>query len=465
MTLPAAAPAQATERVLATLNVDGSRRWLRPRWQPGRLASARRVVAYVLIALFLAIPHLRWNGKPWMLLDPRSRQATLFGATFLPTETLLLLLLVLSVFIGIFLFTALFGRVWCGWGCPQTVWMEFLFRPVERLLEGGPAGARKLDALGSRGHLQPRRLAKYAVYALFAVVLGNTFLMYFFGADDIFRWMGQSPREHGMPFAVMAITSALVFFDFTYFREQTCLVACPYGRIQSALLDRSSLIVAYDAARGEPRGRGRAREGLGACVDCSACTQVCPTGIDIRDGLQLECVHCTQCIDACDAVMDRLGQPRGLVRYASLDGLAGKPARLVRPRTVLYPLAFTIAFGLFLYNLDRRVDAQVTVLRGAGAAPFIEQAGGLVSNQLRIKLENRAAVARRFTIALAEPGGVQLIAPVNPVVVEPRGHATSTIFVLAPATTFAGGRRPITLRVTDGAGFDQTTPFALLGPE
>lgn len=459
-------PAVATERVLATLNVDGSRRWIRPRWTDGRWGRRRRVVAYLLMALFLAVPHLHVNGRPLLLLDVVHREFTVGGVTFLATDTLLLMLLLFSIFIAIFLLTALLGRVWCGWGCPQTVWLEFLFRPIERRLEGGPGGSRRLDALGWRGQLAPARLGKHAIYLAIAVVLGNTFLAYFVGTGQLAQWVRQDPHEHWVPFAIMAITTGLVMFDFAYFREQTCLVACPYGRIQSALLDRQSLLVAYDAARGEPRGHGApgVRTGLGDCVDCGACANACPTGIDIRDGFQLECIHCTQCIDACDAIMARVGRPRGLVRYSSREALEGRPTRWLRPRTVLYPVALAAALTGLGLALRARGTAEVTLLRSAGAAPFLELADGRIENQLEVKVVNRNEAPRSYRIALDGAPGAQLIAPENPMAVAPRGRRTMTIFVLAPRALFSRADLPITLRVTDGASFAQDVPSTLLGP-
>lgn len=457
MTAPA-----AKGRVLATLNEDGSRRWIRPKPSAGSWVIRRRTVAYALMAFYLAFPHLRWNGKPWMLLDLPRREFTFFGATFLPTDTLLLMLLFVSTLVFIFLLTALFGRVWCGWACPQTVWMEFLFRPIERLVEGGYANSRALDK--DKRHFTPRRLLKYAIYAVLAVLLGNTFLAYFVGTDALFRWMGQSPLEHPTPFLVMAVVSIGVFLDFTWFREQTCLVACPYGRWQSALLDKQSVIVAYDKTRGEPRGHGHGeRAGLGDCVACNACVNTCPTGIDIRDGLQMECIHCTQCIDACDGIMEKVGKPRGLIRYSSQDAMAGNPPRFLRVRTVLYPLAFTLFFGAFLVALATKSTADVTLLGPIGA-PFTREADGTVVNQLRIKVANRSGAPQAYTIAYLDEPGARFIAPENPLRVAPGATVTTSVFITQAAERFANGERRVRLRIDDGARFQREFTWRLPGP-
>ncbi len=449
-------------RVLPTLNTDGSRNWIRPRLSEGTWWKRRRVVAYALMAFFLALPWVRIAGRPAVLLNVPRREFTIFGTTFLPTDTLLLMLLLFSCIIAIFLFSALFGRVWCGWGCPQTVYMEFVFRPIERLFEGGRSGSLALDKAGQWFHW--RRVAKYAVYLVLSLVLAHTFLAFFVGTDAIAHWVRLSPYEHPAPFLVMAVTTLLVFVDFTWFREQTCLIACPYGRWQSVLLDRQSTIVAYDYNRGEPRRHGKERpDGVGDCVACNACVTTCPTGIDIRNGLQMECVHCTQCMDACDHIMEAVGKPKGLIRYASRDALEGKPRHLLRPRTVLYPAAFAAAFGSFIFALGTKAKADVTLLRSA-SEPFTVEADGRVSNQVRVKIANRTHEAHQYAITIAGVDDAQVIAPESPLTVKAGETRSTSVFVLVPRSAFVNGRHDVTVKITDADDFTGEFPFNLMGP-
>jgi cytochrome c oxidase accessory protein FixG len=459
MTAPAAAG-----RVLPTLNEDGTRRWLRPKPAHGKFYWRRFGVAYALMAVFLTIPHLRMNAKPLILLDLPRREFTLFGTTFLPTDTLLLMLLAASALITVFLLTALFGRVWCGWACPQTVYMEFVFRPIERFFEGGRSGSVQLDREHVRGQFDPRRLGKYAVYFVISLILAHTFLSYFVGTEQLAVWMLRSPAEHPTSFAIMAVTAGAIMFDFTWFREQTCLVACPYGRWQSALLDKQSLIVAYDTRRGEPRSRGKVRpEGAGDCIDCGACVLTCPTGIDIRDGLQMECIHCTQCADACDEIMQRVGKPKGLIRYSSRAALDGARVRRLRPRTVLYPAALTLTFGGFLIALSGRSATDITILRGIGA-PYTVEADGRVANQIRVKIANRSASDRSYRIAVEGAEGATVVIPQNPFVVAARRTGMTTLFVLLQYADFTKGERAVTVTIDDGEGQRQSFSYRLIGP-
>jgi cytochrome c oxidase accessory protein FixG len=341
--------------------------------------------------------------------------------------------------------------------------MEFLFRPIERWLEGGRIGSMGLD---ERRGLHPRRLLKVAIFGLLSIYVAHVFLAYFVGVDQLVVWVTRSPIEHPTSFLVMSLTTLAMFLDFAWFREQTCLVACPYGRLQSALLDRRSLIVGYDTRRGEPRMRGTKErpEGAGDCIACQLCVIVCPTGIDIRDGLQMECIHCTQCIDACDVVMEKTARPKGLIRYGARDEFEGKPRRILRPRIVIYPLILVFVWGGLVYALAHRGSADVTVLRGIGA-PYGILPDGQISNQLRVKIVNRSPETRRYTISIADAADLTLVSPDNPLEVGPGAAATASVFVMAQAKSIPHGLREIEVAVKDGAGFERTTHYRLLGPE
>jgi cytochrome c oxidase accessory protein FixG len=453
-----------TERVLPTLNEDGSRRWIRPKLSRGPWWKRRLLVGWSLIVVFTLIPYLKMRGKPLILLDVPHRQFTLFGTTFLPTDSMFLMLLLVGLFVGIFLVTAILGRVWCGWACPQTVYMEFVYRPLERLIEGNRGRQMKLDREGPDG----RRVVKNVVFGFVSILLAHTFLAYFVGVSALFGWMTGPPSQHWGAFLVAAGVAALMFLDFGVLREQVCLVACPYGRFQSVLLDRRSLIVGYDARRGEPRGPMRDRKDAtpshGDCIDCAACVITCPTGIDIRDGLQMECIHCTQCIDACDVVMEKTGRPRGLIRYGARDELEGKPRRILRPRIVIYPLIMVLVWGGLVYALAHRGSADVTVLRGIGA-PYGVLPDGRISNQLRVKIVNRSQETRRYAISIKDAPDLALASPDNPLEVGPGASATASVFVMAESRSFPRGLREIDVLVSDGIGFERATHYRLLGPE
>lgn len=449
----------APERVLPTLNPDGSRNRIRPKTFKGRYYWGRFAVAWLLLATFILIPFVKMSGKPLILLDIGRREFTILGYTFLATDGVVLMLAALAFFVFIFLLSAVMGRVWCGWGCPQTVYMEFVFRPIEQLLEGTRTQQMKLDREGANW----RRVLKMVIFALLSVFLAHVFVAYFSGIDRLAGFVTGSPFRHPIAFVAMLVTSVLVFIDFAYFREQMCTVACPYARLQSVLLDRDSMIVGYDAHRGEPRAR-KAKDGAGDCVDCNNCVATCPTGIDIRQGVQLDCIACAQCADACDWVMRKLKRPPGLIRYGSQNSLEErKPTRFIRFRVIAYSVLFLIATGALIAARVTQGTADVTVLRGIGT-PYVVD-GDSVRNLIRIKVENRGDQPRQYTIDLQGVDGAQLVAPVNPLPVDPGTHRTTTVFVITPRALFVGhGSRPVGVRVTDGVQFDRTYPYKLLGP-
>jgi cytochrome c oxidase accessory protein FixG len=358
------------------------------------------------------------------------------------------------------------------------VYMEFVYRPIERFF------------LGKRGKEKQaagwRRVAMYVAFVLVSIYLAHTFLAYFVGVDQLRHWIIGSPADHPAAFLLITIVSALMMFDFAYFREQTCIIACPYGRLQSVMTDRQSLAVSYDVKRGEPRGRlgrrkdegGRMKSGIslssfilqpsslsshGDCVDCDMCVSACPTGIDIRQGFQIECIACAQCIDACDAVMTKIKRPVGLIRYSSSASMGGDSIKLTRLRVVVYA-AMVLALGaMLIYLITTQSPADVMLLRNLGR-PFMLAENGQVENAMRVKLTNRTDHAMTLTFSIANPPDVRVQASQDEVKLEPGQVLTEPVQIFAPASLFSMGSTDVTLRVSDGDGVNIDTPCRLLGP-
>ncbi|MEZ6191666.1 MAG: cytochrome c oxidase accessory protein CcoG [Phycisphaerales bacterium] len=449
------------QRVLSTLEKDGSRRWLNPRLSKGAFLTQRRAVAYGLILIFTLAPYIRLNDKPLILLDVIHRKFTLFGYTFLPTDTILLALFIVAIIVGIFLMTALFGRVWCGWACPQTVYMEFVYRPIERLFEGtkGKGGKPRGEVAGWR------KAARFVVYLIVSMFLAHTFLAYFVGVENLAKWVTSSPLEHPVAFFVMAATTGLMMFDFGFFREQTCIIACPYGRFQSVMLDRQSLIVTYDKNRGEPRGKAKKGDTseTGDCVDCHLCVDTCPTGIDIREGLQMECIGCAQCIDACAPVMAKLGREPGLIRYSTQAAMEGAKSRLLRPRVILYPAVMLVVLSLFGFLLGTKKPADVVLLRNLGS-PFILMDDGNVANSMRIKITNRTDAAVMYHIEPVDDRVLRIELAENPLPIGAGESRTEGVLIVADRSAFGAGILIVNLKVSDAEGYEELIPCKLLGP-
>ncbi len=432
--------------MLATLGADGSRRWLRPKLAPGRYLRARRVVGYLLITFFVTMPFVRIGGHPGIRIDLPARKLFVLGATFHATDTFALMAFLISAFTTVFLATALVGRAWCGWACPQTVYLELVYRPLQRLFEGKrySKGAPAVTA----------RVVTLAVYALISFGLGNVFVAYFMGGEGLSRALFQSPRLAPTEFTAMLVTSLLVFADFAWFREQMCQVACPYARLQSALVDKDSLVVAYDVGRGEPRGKPG--PSMGDCIDCAACVRACPAGIDIRNGAQLECIQCAQCADACDAVMVKLGRPLALVGYKR------PPARrLLRPRVLLYTAVITSAVTSLTLFARNRQALDVTLLRVNGL-PYTVMPDGAVANPYRLKLENRSDHTLRVHVATADEAA-GLISEQEETRLDGDESRTLNIVVTLPRERFTRGVATTQLRVTSDDGA-HGVEVRLIGP-
>lgn len=466
---------ESPDEVLATLRADGSRRWLYPTPSKGRFWLRRLVVGWGLIVFFVALPVVRVGGKPAVLLDVAAREFTFFSFTFYPTDTFLLLLVSIAILVSVALFTALLGRVWCGWACPQTVYLEFFYRPVERWVEGAEHVRARRDAGPWSVDKAWRKAAKWGIYLVASFLLAHTFTAYFVGWDRLVDWMTGPPAEHWDYFVLAAITTGLVLFDFGIFREQMCTITCPYGRFQSILLDPDSLIVSYDPGRGEPRAkRGKkaiaeeqagTQPPLGDCIDCGACVRTCPTGIDIREGLQMECVACTQCIDACDSIMDAVDLPRGLIRYTSERAIEGQKTRPVRGRTVAYATLLIAVSAVFTIALSTRHAYDVGVGRAVGE-PYVELADGTIGNRVLVHVRNQTATATTFRVEMASPeSGVVRMAASHPVPVASHQIARVNGFVVVPRSAFGGSAEaPALVRLVFADGTVEEVPFTLLGP-
>lgn len=456
-----AAPA---EELLYSLSADGKRKFMHPVVHKGRFWSMRRNIAWALMVLFFALPLLQVGGDPAVFFDLASRRTHLFGTTFHPTENLVLLAFGFGVVVTVFFVGSTFGRVWCGFGCPQTVYLEFLFRPIEAWVEGGPAGQRGLNREPWSARKVRIKTIKWVLFSLVSLVMAANFVAYFTSWSALGRGVLHEPGQWTGPLFAIGFIAAAIAFDFGWFRDQMCTIACPYGRLQNVLSDKDTLLVAYDTARGEPRTRTRElAPGIGACVDCNACVTACPTGVDIRRGLQVECIGTAQCVDACDEVMRKLGRPTGLIKFTSEREQQGGARHLWRARNLAYLAVMLVAWGSFAALIATRADALVEVVRG-GREPYRVLNSGDVANQQRIRFTNQLEEPQRFSVEVIEPREVSLVLSESPVVV-PAGRVVMVNAVATvPRRAFSNGQATVRYLVTSDRGFSQEIEFLLLGP-
>jgi cytochrome c oxidase accessory protein FixG len=388
----------------------------------------------VLILFFLILPWTQINGQQTLLLHLGRREFVFFGITFFAHDAPLVFFILAILTIGLAFVTSVWGRIWCGWACPQTVFIDTIYRRIERWIEGNHLERRKLAKEGFSVSKFRKKLSKWFLFFVVSAIIAHSFLAYFVGAKELLTMMGSSPLLNWDYFVLVFAMTGLVLFDFGWFREQFCIIMCPYGRFQSVLLDESSMTIFYDAKRGEPRKGISPQVGQiqGDCVSCNRCVQVCPTRIDIRNGLQMECIACTACIDACDEIMRKVNKPEGLIRYADQNGQA---TRFWKPRTLIYLSLISIFFSALVWNIARRENLNISLLR-AKESPytFIKNQNGkdAVMNHFRLHLKNQTKNERSYKIELEGPDWLQMTVARNPIVLAPQASQEVHIFLQFP---------------------------------
>ncbi len=455
---------------LGTADQEGRRLWIYARQPRGRFTRARAWLSYVLIAVMFAGPFIHINGNPLLMMNLVERKFSILGQMFWPQDGAILAFGLLLFLTGIAVFTAAFGRLWCGWTCPQTVMMEMVFRRIEYAIEGDAQAQRALAKAPWTIRKWVKKLGKHGLFFALSFLIGNTLLAYIIGVDALKAIITDDPRNHLAGLGFMILFTGVFYAIFARFREQACTFICPYGRLQSVLLDENSIVVGYDHKRGESRGKwrrdqtpeGRKAAGRGDCVDCHQCVAVCPTGIDIRNGTQMECVHCTACIDACDAVMDKIGRPRGLVRYASLNGIERGEQLRVTPRLIAYCVILLALGSGLLALLLTRSDVDATLLRAPGAL-FQPAAEGRTSNLYQLKLANKTSRDMQVELRLEQPADGRLEVFGDMRVAAQQLLQTSVLVELSPAHLKAGTAEVVVGVYTGGRRVSRfTTGF--IGP-
>lgn len=448
---------------VSSINEDGSHHILHPADVSGRFTRGRQVFAVLLLVIYVGLPWIPINGAPAVFLDVSQRQFHFFGITLAPQDLWVLFFGISGLGFALFFITALLGRVWCGWACPYTVFLEHIFRRIERLIDGPSTARKKLARAPWTFSKLWKRVLKHGIYLFIAALLAHVFLSYFTSLERLYGYFQESPLDQIGSFGMVLFLTGALYFCFAHFREQFCIMVCPYGRLQSAMTDDDTIIIGYDEERGEPRGKATNPD-AGDCIDCQRCVTVCPTGIDIRNGLQLECVGCAACIDACDDIMRKLDRPTGLVRYDSMNGLAGKKHRFLRPRIFLYALlgCFGLA-ALTIAAVSKAKPYSMTSSRILGAPFFVDETS--VRNNYQLRLINKRNQPATFTITLRDaPEGYELSGAGQVIQVETHGEVTRPAIVLVPRESYTGPVE-ITFLVTGQPGdITLTHTVRFIGP-
>ena len=449
---------------LGIVSQEGKRKWVYPKAPHGRFHDARLIVSWGLLAILFVTPFLRVNGHPFMLFDITERKFVILGQIFGPHDFFLLALGMITTVVFIFLFTVVLGRLFCGWLCPQTVLLEMVFRKIDFWLEGNPRQQRTLNESSWTGRKFRVKGLKHVIYFCLSFIIANTLLAWIIGTDKLSQIITDPPAEHMGGLTAMILFAGGFHWLFAWFREQACILVCPYGRLQGVLLDRHSIVIAYDHVRGEPRGKLRRNEprNLGDCIDCGQCVDVCPTGIDIRNGTQLECVNCTACIDACDTIMDSIEKPRGLIRYDSIEGIEKKIRSLITPRSIGYSVVLLLLVSILTYFISNRSEVDITILRTPGMY-FQEQPDSSISNLYDVKAVNKTFSNLPLSFRLkGTDGTIRLLG--DSLILKGQEAAAAKLFVLIKRGHITTMNTPLTIEVRSGDVVTNTVQTSFLGP-
>jgi len=439
--------------LLPTVDEKGGRRWIYPKRPKGKLYNIRWIVSGLLLVFFFAAPFITVKGEPFILLNVLERKFILFGQLFWPQDFHLLVLSLIAFLVFLILFTVIFGRIFCGWTCPQTVFLEFLFRQIDYLTEGNAHQQRKLDQREWDLDKLWRKTLKHILFFALSFAIINTIYAYIVGVDRLGEVIHAGPAAHFGTFLTLLIFSLLVYFIYGHFREQLCILICPYGRLQGVLLDNKSIVVAYDYKRGEPRSpivtsEKRGENLKGDCVDCNSCVEVCPTGIDIRNGTQLECINCTACIDACNRVMKRVNLPRGLVRYDSENGITTGIRQLFNARSAAYSAILVILLAVITSLFVMRGQVEATILRLPGSM-FQEYGPEAFSNIYKIQLVNKADEDLPISLKLLSHQG-QIIFISNTIEARKGEVTEATFMVVIDRDKIIASNTPLVIGIFSG---------------
>jgi len=457
--------ADAFRDTIATVDAKGKRLWIYPKKPSGRLHQWRIVVTILLLSIFFAGPFLKINGQPLLLMNVFDRKFVILGQAFWPQDFVLLAITLLAFFVFVILFTVVFGRIWCGWLCPQTLFMEMVFRKIEYFIEGDAAAQKRLNQAPWSLNKLGKKVLKQSIFITISLLIGHTALAYLIGIDNTVAIVQQHPKENIAGFIAIVSFTGIFYFVFARFREQACIAVCPYGRLQGVLLTKESIVVAYDWLRGEPRGHLKKNDVThhGDCIDCSLCVQVCPTGIDIRNGTQLECVNCTACIDACDDVMIKIGKPKGLIRFASINSITNRVQKIITPRVIGYSFVLAALLGVLGVAVITRSDVETTVLKVPGT--LYQREPGLITNLYNVEFVNKTFKDLDLEIKVESPALATVVrVDGTKISVPAEGMVKGVYFIKIPESQVVNARTVVRLGIYSNGEKLETVKAKFIGP-